>query len=206
MNRNVTKKEEEEGRYSFLHSWYVLFVVAGFLCMLFCVGTVWFVSGQSMQPTFDDGDIIYATTVREDTDLKTGDIVMFQHEDQLMMKRIHGSPGETIGDTEEDAALGIPLTTLGENEYFCVGDNYDHSKDSRMIGPIPKANIRFRYAGIRLRIWEVLPLLIFLSIATRLILPLYYVSHRYRFADEGQADMQETAQDEKDSCGESRTT
>ena len=42
-----------------------------------------------------------------------------------------------VGDTEN-----VEEITLKDNEYFVLGDNREVSKDSRVIGPIKKENIK----------------------------------------------------------------
>lgn len=95
-----------------------------------------------------------------------------QKEEEYYVKRVFGLPGETIqikGNEiyinnevipDEYAKNGVMDTagiaeepiTLGEDEYFVLGDNRQVSKDSREpeVGPVKKENI----AGhVILRIW-----------------------------------------------------
>ena len=80
-----------------------------------------------------------------------------------VLKRIVGLPGETLqvidGKLYIDGRLYVPAgqrfadidsynhgiliepVTLGENEYFLLGDNYNVSMDSRMFGPVTKDQI-----------------------------------------------------------------
>ena len=51
---------------------------------------------------------------------------------------------------DEDAGVASTPITLGEDEYFVLGDNRKVSLDSRELGPIKEKNI----AGhVVLRIW-----------------------------------------------------
>ena len=68
-----------------------------------------------MMPSFHDGDIVLATTLKKPT---VGDVVVCRdprHRDQLMLKRV--------------AALGAGTYTL-------AGDNESASTDSRLFGPV----------------------------------------------------------------------
>lgn len=135
-----------------------------------------FVRGQSMEPTFENGDylIIDEISYRFREPLR-GEVVVFKYPNnpsQRYIKRIIGLPGETIeiddgkiiiyknGKTEVlDESNYLPgfLETPGdvnlsldENEYFVLGDNRISSADSRRWGPLPKENIVGR---VFLRAW-----------------------------------------------------
>ena len=88
---------------------------------------------------------------------------------QAFVKRVIGLPGETIeiidgvvhigGSPLEEpyldpaccrCARSCPPRTLGEDEYYVMGDNRDHSNDSRYVGPIRRRAIRGRVACILL--------------------------------------------------------
>lgn len=105
------------------------------------------------------------------SDPKRGDVVIFKPPNsptQNYIKRIIGLPGDTISISEnqitiknDDNSSGqiisepyIPddfqtLTskkdefklTLGENSYFVMGDNREHSSDSREWGILPRTNM-----------------------------------------------------------------
>ena len=86
---------------------------------LFLIG---YVPSASMEPTLKQGSIIIGCRIF--SDLKTGDIIIFEHEGRLLVKRIAASPGETV----EGLASS---TTVPAQCYFVLGDNAESSYDSR---------------------------------------------------------------------------
>ncbi len=93
---------------------------------------------------------------------KRGDIVVFiapnaKPDDPPLIKRLIGLPGEKIefrdqsvyiNDVKLDEPyLNEPCTVsacedaviqIGANEFFFMGDNRNHSRDSRVFGPVPR--------------------------------------------------------------------
>ena len=86
------------------------------------------VIGPSMQPTLEDHSIHILVPVQ---DPKIGDIVAFQRPSQKdsYIKRIVAGPGDTVDH------WGTAIT-LGDDEYYVLGDNRENSRDSRSFGPI----------------------------------------------------------------------
>lgn len=148
-----------------------------------------YVKGQSMEPNFHDDEylIIDELSYRFHA-IERGDIVVFRYPKeptQFFIKRVIGLPGEKVevkdgyvfiydknndkkSLLDENQYLGDEAKTsgdrmwvLGDEEYYVMGDNRDHSLDSRIFGPVPKDLIVGR---VWLRGWPVNRLEVFKGI------------------------------------------
>lgn len=124
------------------------------------------VSGNSMLNTLHNGDILLVDKIGSRfRGYERGDIVILKAPDdpeKLYVKRVIGEKGDTIklidGDvyvndekiTENYTSINetyptreLSEWTLGENEYFVMGDNRipGESNDSRNFGPIEKERL-----------------------------------------------------------------
>ena len=127
------------------------------------------VSGDSMNPTLKDQDILVLTKTEN---LKTGDLCAFYWQNKLLLKRIIGTPGDLI-TLDEDGVVTVNGEVLDEpyvdelalgecdikfpyqvpeNRYFVLGDHRAVSIDSRssVIGCVEKSQIVGR---VFLRVW-----------------------------------------------------
>ncbi len=141
MDKNVSQKNI----WKFVGYGLFALIIIAILCVRFLYGSVIAVSGQSMYPTFNDTDYVFATILHEDDELNVGDIVIVEEEGIYIIKRIAALPGDTL---QPDYVKGIPELTMGEDEYYVLGDNWSVSRDSRMFGPVSRDRIVFKYADI----------------------------------------------------------
>lgn len=129
-------------------------------------------NGDSMSNTINEGNILLVR--KGNTNIKRGDIIVYEttNSEQTMyiVKRVIGLPGDTIsfGESDEVYINGELIQedyvylndnesfiselefTVGENEYFCMGDNRHHSIDSRSTGSI---NIDRIYGIVSIRLF-----------------------------------------------------
>ena len=145
------KREKYRGRYKRLLRGTVstvLVVIAAVVLISNLLLPILHIYGSSMSPTLTNGDIVAAMRYGS---YERGDIVAFYYNEQILVKRIIGLPGEMV-DIDADGNVSIdgePLDepyldekALGEcdielpyqvpeGRYFVMGDNRGVSSDSR---------------------------------------------------------------------------
>lgn len=117
------------------------------------------VHGLSMFPTLKDKARGYSFVITKNIGINRFDICVVDvksESEKLLVKRVIGLPNETVeyrdnklfidGEYIEENFLDGVTTNdltikLGDDEYFCLGDNRDISKDSRYYGPFKEDKI-----------------------------------------------------------------
>lgn len=149
--------EKEKGLVSSLLGWllYIGIIIGLTYLIITYVGQRTMVSGDSMETTLSNGDNLIVDKISyRFRDPERYDIIVFPYkyeENTYYIKRIIGMPGETIhimdgyvyingellesdiygNEVMEYANLASSPITLGEDQYFVLGDNRNHSSDSR---------------------------------------------------------------------------
>jgi len=146
---------------------YLLGVLVLTYLLIHYVGQRTQVKGSSMEPTLSNADnLIVDKLSYRFSDPKRFDIIVFPYlytPDTYYIKRIIGLPGETVqidgagniyingellqenygAEVIDNPGLASDPITLGADEYFVLGDNRNHSEDSRFpdVANIKKENI-----------------------------------------------------------------
>ena len=146
---------------------FILVVLLGTYLLITFVGQRTSVSGSSMEPTLSNNDQLILDKISyRFSEPQRFDIIVFPFqyaEKTFYVKRIIGLPGETVQidlqgniyingqilnedygkETINFAGLAVEPITLGDDEYFVMGDNRNNSSDSRdpSVGNIRRSNI-----------------------------------------------------------------
>ncbi len=135
-----------------------LILIAAIYALVNLASVRFIVEGPSMQPTFFTGQVLVVSRVNYLLgNPQRGDIAVFNPpggapDDPPYIKRVIGLPGETVEIKDTNVFInGVQLQEpyinevcrpdrcpnrtweLGSNEYFMMGDNRNHSSDSRVF-------------------------------------------------------------------------
>lgn len=115
------------------------------------------ITGDSMLPTYKDKQLVLINYFSLNKEYKKDDILVFDYNGQKFIKRVIGVAGDHIvvkgydiyiNDIKIEEEYILEPTMLKDldfivpkDSYFVLGDNRDHSVDSRDIGLINKQNI-----------------------------------------------------------------
>lgn len=166
------KRERNKIRYrrvlkSTLYALVIVAAVAALIATL--VLPVLQISGTSMEPTLNNGEIVVLVKT---SNLKRGDLCGFSYSNKILIKRVIGIPGDVLVIDGEgnvwingemldepyitEKSLGecdieFPYT-VPENQYFLLGDHRETSIDSRstVIGCVAKDQI---FGKLFLKVW-----------------------------------------------------
>ncbi len=134
--------------------------------LVFCIGMQTSVIGPSMEPSLFNGQKIFLNRlIYKVASPREGDVIVFlpngNEKSHYYVKRVVGVPGDTlyikngllyvndeaveeyVNDRIAEPGLLGSEVTLGEDEYFVIGDNCNNSEDSRSanIGTVRKSYI-----------------------------------------------------------------
>jgi signal peptidase I len=133
---------------------------------VFCVGMQTSVIGSSMEPSLYNGQNIFLDRViYKVSSPKRGDVIVFlpngNEKSHYYVKRVVGIPGDELyikkgvlyvndeaveqyfNDKIADSGILESKVSLGDDEYFVIGDNVNSSEDSRSanIGMVKKSYV-----------------------------------------------------------------
>ena len=134
---------------------YIIIIIVVLLIKKFIVSPIR-VNGTSMLDTLHDGDIMILDIIGyRRSGVERFDIVVCDTEDEYIIKRVIGLPGEKIeyknsqlyvngkkvDDNYASKVTDDFVTKVPKNSYFVLGDNRTNSLDSRYYGAFSKKKI-----------------------------------------------------------------
>jgi len=152
MSENV-ERAEKRNEIIKLILWCIVIILAA--CIVRKIFKPTLVVGKSMEPNYTENQFVIGHMC---LDIERFDVVTIQTGDKLLIKRVIGLPGETIEffngvlyvngvPIEDPYATGITndfSVVVSEGHYFCMGDNREHSYDSRYYGEFSLEQISYK--------------------------------------------------------------
>lgn len=137
----------------------LIFVVLLAVIFLFIFG-ICRCSDNMMSPAFKDGDLVVYYRLQKE--YQPSDTVVLEKDGETQVRRIIAKAGDEVDMTEDGLKINgylqqeneiytetFPYTegisfpiTIGEDEYFVLGDNRTNAKDSRIYGTVKKEEIK----------------------------------------------------------------
>lgn len=136
-----------------------IFLILLLIMFLFVFG-IYRCDDNMMAPAFKDGDL--AVYYRLQNVYQSSDIVVVEKNREMQIRRIVAVSGDSVEITADGLKVNgylqqesgiymetLPYTegisfplTVGEDEYFVLGDNRTNAKDSRIYGTVSKEEIK----------------------------------------------------------------
>jgi len=159
----INESEKEKPSESLWGELFRFAIIAALIVLPFryFIAQPFIVKGVSMSPTFETGEYLIVDEISyRFNNPERGDVVIVKkpgNTSENLIKRIMGLPGETLRyknnvltvinkENPDGLIISEPYltniktsdfeATLGNDQYFVMGDNRDYSRDSRHYGPI----------------------------------------------------------------------